>query len=900
MSVEDTVPPVLSGGVDQSTIGREIRRQSEIRPDQTAVAFTGSAPFSYRELQRLIDEVRTDLRVCGFSRSARIAIAFPSGPHAALAIIAVACSAVAVPLNPKHTLDEIETCFAILRPDAVMLSHDSDSAARRAAERNGLAIIEAIPAREGTLGLKLITPRARNIAPAAEPDLDAPAFILQTSGTTSEPKSIPFSHRNMLAAAARLQAWFKLTPRDCCLSVSPVYYSHGLKVTVFTPLLTGGTLAFPADPSKFSYSEWLGTLRPSWYSASPTLHRLIFDETRSRLDAKTMHSLRFVLSGGAPLPPDIREGLQHVLGIPVVEHYGSSEAAQISANLPQPDRSKPGTAGTPWPDTVMIVGENGRQLPPGEPGEILVRGPTVMSGYLDAPELNRASFVDGWFKTGDIGSLDEEGFLTLHGREKDLINRGGEKVWPIEIDDALTKHPAVAEAAAFGVPHPRLGEDVAAAVVLNPAMVASPTDLRAYLSDKLASFKIPRRIIVVDQLPKGLTGKVLRRRLSESFATAATAPAAAPNTSDGSSLSTQLIGIWERLLNSAPINIDDDFFDKGGDSLLAVELLSEVERLTGRTVPSSMLFEAATIRQLTQRLSEEHSLQANPFVQLFPAGSQEPLIFFHGDPSGGSYVKRLATLLGPNQPIFVVAPHGLDNQPVPRSLEAMAADRLPLIVDAQPQGPYRLCGYCVGGLVAFEAARLLVAAGKKVDMVVMIDPPTANARRPIQALFSMLDRVRLAGGSVAELAIARIWYLIARLERFSNLSASQQLARAAAKARAFIASGKDRTFRTHLANQSDFADKSNEAIPVRTAFGPHFSNYFWKYSVALSSYLPTPLAVRVIYFSAEFDGEAWRRISPDLETIKLPGGHLGVPADPTDLVAHLRPRLQRKVVQTGT
>jgi oxalate---CoA ligase len=216
------------------------------------------------------------------------------------------------------------------------------------------------------------------------------------------------------------------------------------------------------------------------------------------------------------------------------------------------------------------------------------------------------------------------------------------------------------------------------------------------------------------------------------------------------------------LLKSAPINVDDDFFDKGGDSLLAVELLSELERLTGRTVPSSMLFEAATIRQLTQRLSEEDNLQPNRLVQLFAAGSQEPLIFFHGDPSGGSYVKRLATLLGSNQPIFVVSPHGLDNEPVAGSLEAMAADRLPLIIDAQPQGPYRLCGYCVGGLVAFETARLLVAAGKTVDMVVMIDPPTANARRPVQALFSMLNRVRLVGGSVAELGIARIWYQMTR------------------------------------------------------------------------------------------------------------------------------------------
>ena len=162
-----------------------------------------------------------------------------------------------------------------------------------------------------------------------EPDPDAPAFILQTSGTTAEPKLIPFSHRNMLAAAARVQTWFDLTPQDRCLSVSPVFYSHGLKVMVFTPLLTGGSVAFPTDASKFDYAEWFDALKPTWYSAGPTLHRLVFDQTQSRADAKTGHSLRFILSGGAPLPRNVLEGLQHTLGVPVVEHYGSSEGTQI-------------------------------------------------------------------------------------------------------------------------------------------------------------------------------------------------------------------------------------------------------------------------------------------------------------------------------------------------------------------------------------------------------------------------------------------------------------------------------------------------------------------------------------------------------------------------------------------
>ena len=267
-------------------------------------------------------------------------------------------------------------------------------------------------------------------------------------------------------------------------------------MTVFTPLITGGSLAFPASPSSLDVDEWLGALRPTWYSAGPTLHRYMFDKTKSLPNARSIHGLRFVVSGGAPLTQEVREGLSAALGVPVVEHYGSSEAAQISANLPPPAPNRPGTCGIPGKGTVKIVAENGREVSPGEHGEILLGGPTVTSGYLDAPELNRASFVDGWFRTGDIGSLDSDGFLSLHGRKTEMINRGGEKISPAEIDDALQRHPDVAEAAAFAVPHPRLGEDVAAAVVLREGATATPLELREFLLPSLAQFKIPRRIVL--------------------------------------------------------------------------------------------------------------------------------------------------------------------------------------------------------------------------------------------------------------------------------------------------------------------------------------------------------------------------------------------------------------------
>jgi acyl-CoA synthetase (AMP-forming)/AMP-acid ligase II/thioesterase domain-containing protein len=895
-----TAPSIRSQGVADGTIGREIQRRAKLQPDHPAMVSKGLAPLSYRELELLIGEVRAALRLAGFGRSARIAIAMPNSPQAALAILAVACSAVSIPLNPRLLLSEIESSLSALRPDAVLLLKGSDSDARRAAENKGIMIIEAAQPKDGALGLMIIEPRPSTAAASDEPDEPdpaAPAFILQTSGTTAEPKLIPYSHRNMLAVAARCQAWFNLTPEDRCLSVSPVFYAHGLKVTVLTPLLTGGTAAFPADASKFDYAEWFGALKPTWYSAGPTLHRLVFDQTQSIADAKKGHSLRFILSSGAPLPRNVLEGLQHTLGVPLVEHYSSSEASLIAANLPPPGGSKPGTVGVPWPDTVIIVGDDDRRLLPREQGEILVSGPTVISGYLDAPDLNCRSFCNGWFKTGDIGSLDEDGFLTLHGRKIDVINRGGEKISPIEIDEVLARHPAVAEAAAFSVPHPRLGEDVAAAVVLRSGVTVTPVELRRYLQEEVASFKVPRRIVIRDHLPKGKTGKILRRQLTESLeetAASETQVEAGSLLEDSPidlGLAIQLTELWERLLNTAPLSLDDDFLEKGGDSLLAIEMLAEVEKLIGDTIPSSILLEASTIRQLAHVLSESGNLKPKSLVQMHPNGGQTPLIFFHNDYIGGGYYTlKLASLLGANQPLLTVAPHGIDDEPIPHSIEAMAFDRYPLIVNAQPEGPYRLCGVCASGLVAFEVARLLIAAGKEVEMVGMIDTPTINARRSLQLFFSLMNRARPMAGTVVEHTIRSTFRIFSFFDKFWNLPATRRWDFVKDNARKLVASGSNLVRAAPTIAGQPATNNPHKSSGGISPVGLPNDELNSRYGIVVSNYLPKPLAVRVIYFSIEYGLGAWGRIGSDLEVIKLPGTHNGF--DLADVANHLRARLQ--------
>ena len=582
--------------VSPRTVGEAIRHHAELRPKQAALVGSDFEALSYRALQDEIDEVRRSLRAAGLARNARIAVAIANSAQATRAIVAVTCAAAAVPIDPKLTVAEVQRCLLILRPSAVIVLGKSESAARTAAEQRGFPIIEAA----FSPGLTLDVPKIGAPAPHEDPEPDAPAFILHTSGTTAEPNLVPFSHRNMMAVIERLSTWYELTPQDRCLNVAPVYYSHALTTTILPPLMTGGSVAFPSNPTNVDLVEWFGDLRPTWYSAGPTLHLSVLEKAEQMPDAKTMHSLRFMSSAGAPIAREVHERIQKALGVPVLEHYGSSETAQIASNRLTPGASRFGTCGVPWPGIVKLADDEGAPVPAGERGEVFVRGPSVMAGYLNAPERNRSIFVDGWYRTGDIGSLDADGFLTLHGREKELINRGGEKIAPLEIDQALLSHPQVAQAAAFAVPHPRLGEDVAAAVVLHEGASVTPAELRDFISDSLASFKIPRRITVVDQLPKGITGKVQRKRLSEALRDKPQQGAAPQK-----GLTDRLLELWKRVLKTDDISLDDDFFEKGGDSLLAMDVSLELQKMLGRELPESILFESPTIRDLEKRLTEE-------------------------------------------------------------------------------------------------------------------------------------------------------------------------------------------------------------------------------------------------------------------------------------------------------
>ena len=846
-------PDTASRRAETATLQAAFARIAQVRPNQPAVLSTRFVALDYRGLQQMIERTHLQLRRAGFSREARIGVMLPEAPQAAVAIIAVACSAVAVPLDPRLGPAELDQFLQQLPLDALLVASDSEQQGRRAAERHGLALITAQPAEDGTAALLLDMPVAAQPAADELPLPDAPAFILRSSGTTALPKLIPVTHRSMLTAAHRWQQWFDLSAADRCLCVSAPYYSHGLKVTIMAPLLSGGSVAFPLSPAVVDPHEWFDTLRPTWYSAGPALHRAILEAATAHPEGLGSHRPRFASSGGAPLGQDIIDAFEQTMGFPLLEHYGSSEAAQIAVNTPM--ARKAGTVGRFWPETLSIVSEDGQPVAIGERGEIRVRGATVMPGYLGGEALNREVLRDGWFHTGDIGSLDEDGFLHLHGRLREVINRGGEKVSLSEVDAALLRHPAVADAASFAVPHQRLGQDVAAAVVLHPQMNVSPSELQNFLRGELVYFKVPRRVQVVDALPRGLTGKVLRHRLADAYLEQRHARALQAGASEAaSSLEQQVLTLWRRLLKTDAVGPQDNFLDCGGDSLLATEMLTELEQMLGRVIPESILVEAETARELAERL-ENLAAHVIPVIDFNAQPGRTALFWFHGDfAHGGYYIRRLARLLGPQQPLTAIAPHGMGDEAIPESVAQMARERLPLILERQPQGPYRIGGYCNGALVAFEAARLLMEAGHSVEIVALIDPPTANVRPWSRAILRTLDRV------LPDSYLARAYEALSRFGETSKWPYPKRLANLAWKL-------------THRSARVVQKRLAGETAPPPTARDREVRVRFLQYSLVMARYLPQRIDAPVVYFSADYTSRAWRNMGASFESYDVLGGH---------------------------
>src|SRR5216684_2443541 len=466
---------------------------------------------TYQSLRNQVSGMADALASMGIGRGDRVATALPNGLPAVVSFLAASVAGTAAPLNPGYREDEFSFYLQDTNAKVLLCPSEGAEAARKAAAGRGVPVYTLEMDGSGVVRIA----GAPGGKTASAPGGDDIALVLHTSGSTGRPKRVPILHRNLTASTANIVAHYSLTPRDVALCVMPLFHVHGLVASTLSTLQSGGAVAVP---NKFNPLSFWRTVRDSgatWYSAVPTIHSLLLSRATERPAGS--EGLRFIRSCSAALPPEMMAKMEQLFGAPVLEAYGMTEASHQMSSNPQPPRTrKPGSVGPGTGVKIGILDDNGNLLTCGERGEVSIQGPNVVAEYENNPEANAKSFTNGWFRTGDQGFLDADGYLTLTGRLKELINRGGEKIGPREIDEVLLAHPAVAEAVCFGVPHPMWGEEGAAAVVLKePATEAA---ILGFCKERLADFKMPKKLYVVDTIPRTATGKIQRGAVGKALA----------------------------------------------------------------------------------------------------------------------------------------------------------------------------------------------------------------------------------------------------------------------------------------------------------------------------------------------------------------------------------------------
>ena len=568
-----------------------------------ALATPGRADLSYAELGRQIETIACGLSGAGFGRKARIGIAMPDGPELAAAILGVCSAATCAPFNDRLDEEALVRLLAAMRIDAVIVPEGLDSTAVRAARRAAVALLALRSPRDrpGTLGL---IPESRRGPVAGEPPLaNDIALLMHTSGTTAAPKIVPLEQWRVAETVRHRVELSRIDGSDRCLVALPLHSSAGIR-RALAGLSTGGSIICPGALTADATIDLLESLAPTQYFAPPTSYIALL-ETFERRVPRPRHSLKVIWSGTTEMSDAVRVRLEREFSVPVIMGYGTTESGSIAQTPFPPARAPAGSIGRPNAD-IAIADDAGRQLGPGEQGEIVVRGPEVFDGYENDDKANQAAFRHGWFRTGDTGRIDRDGFLYLSGRLSDIVNRGGVKIAPGEIEAVLARHPQVIEAAAFAVVHPTLGQDVAAAVVLRDRV--SETELRRFLRGHLPAFKIPARIVEVTELLRGSSGKLARAELALVVAATARAGYEPPIGRE----ETEIARIFSDVLQMPGVGRRDNFFDLGGDSLSSMRVLAAVEAALGVSVAPEVLSDHPTAAEFAAAIGNVSNLSTTP------------------------------------------------------------------------------------------------------------------------------------------------------------------------------------------------------------------------------------------------------------------------------------------------
>jgi oxalate---CoA ligase len=586
---------------DRATLPGLLETWAGRQPGSPAIMdLGGRPPLSYRGLYDHLLRTASALRRLGVGRNDRVAIVLPSGPEMATAFLSVSACATSAPLNPAYRAEEFDFYFSDLKAKALLVEAGCASVAADVARVRSIPVIELRSDASAPAGSFAIDSGAASAVEfAAHNDV---AMVLHTSGTTSRPKIVPLTQANLMVSAKNVAQSLALTESDRCLNVMPLFHIHGLVAALLASLWSGGSVVATPGFNAPRFLDWMEEHRPTWYTAVPTMHQSILSQAGKDPARIERCRPRFVRSCSAPLAPKLMAELEGVLQAPVIEAYGMTEAAhQMTSNPLPPRQRKPGSVGVAAGPEVSVMDSAGNLVEAGQVGEVVIRGPNVTAGYENNPSANSASFVNGWFRTGDQGVLDGEGYLTLTGRLKEIINRGGEKIMPREIDEALLDHPAVAQAVAFAIPDPRLGEDLGVAIVLRPGSSVTVKELQEFAAAHLAEFKVPRKIVFLDEVPKGPTGKQQRIGLAERLGIRGTGEERprerAPFEPPASDLEKQLASIWKEVLKVDRVGRRDDFLQLGGDSILAALVASRIRDRLGVQLTVVSLFSDPTVEQ---------------------------------------------------------------------------------------------------------------------------------------------------------------------------------------------------------------------------------------------------------------------------------------------------------------
>ncbi|MEY2450916.1 MAG: oxalate---CoA ligase [Acidimicrobiaceae bacterium] len=720
---------------DASTVLEVLQGRARRDPQQHALLAPGRQPASNTDVLGHVTNVVQFLRSAGITQTDRVALALPNGPDLATALLGAITAATCAPLAPDQPKAALESQLANLRARVLVVTDVRGGAAREAAAALRIPVLDLeLGERAGEFTLRSsTTTSASGVDKGAVAD---GSLLLFTSGTTSTPKLVPLTEASLLRSAANVAASIELRPTDRCLNVMPLFHIHGIVAALLGSLSAGGSVVCTPGFAATDVLRWVDAFEPTWYTAVPTIHQAMLDAVRRGEREPSWPTLRVIRSSSAALPVRVAAELESVFGVPVIEAYGMTEAAhQMTSNPMPPAMRKAGTVGRPAGPEVAVIDDDRRHLPAGAEGHVVIRGSTVIAGYLDNPAANASDFDNGWFRTGDLGRFDDDGYLTLIGRSKEMINRGGEKLAPREVDDALLEHPEVLHAVAFAIPHPRLGEEAAAAVVLRAQARVTAAELRVFAAERLAPFKVPRRVVVVDEIPRGPSGKLLRTQLADLLGLTELSKAAGSRSrvDPVDDLEAELQELWQRVLGlDEPPSTDAEFFELGGDSLHAVELFEAIEATFGRRLAATLLLTAPTVRDMAAELRA--AAPDDTFVTVVavqPEGSKPPLFCLF---RAGSIVatRHLAHGLGREQPVYglwIPAMHGPPE--AAGSIEEIAALGVQAIRTTQPVGPYFLLGHSLGAVVTYEMARQLASDGDRIGLVVIADalhPKVVDAR----------------------------------------------------------------------------------------------------------------------------------------------------------------------------